>query len=107
MSDSIDRQFEMWVVQQLGTGIATVDFTKVDGTPRTMNCTLQMDLIPEDKRPKEAEVVEIKQGKAPEACRVFDVDKQDGTDCELGKFFDDFDKGDEEIEVITFERLLI
>lgn len=77
MSDSIDRQFEMWVVQQLGTGIATVDFTKVDGTPRTMNCTLQMDLIPEDKRPKEAEVVEIKQGKAPEACRVFDVDKQD------------------------------
>lgn len=77
MTETIDRQFEMWVVQQLGTGIATVDFIKKDGTARKMNCTLQVNLIPEDKRPKEVEVVEVKEGKAPEACRVFDVDKQD------------------------------
>jgi len=34
------------IVEQLKTGIHTVTFTKVDGTERTMPCTLDETIIP-------------------------------------------------------------
>ena len=54
-------------VQQLRTGIRTITFTKVDGTERVMNATLQESIVP------------VTEGKrtAPESnLVVFDTDKQ-------------------------------
>lgn len=35
-----------YLVEQLQSGIVEVDFTKADGTDRTMRCTLKADLVP-------------------------------------------------------------
>lgn len=60
------------VLQKLRTGEATVRFTKVDGTERTMRCTLQESQIPSDKLPKgESQTSSV----AGSAIRVFDLDK--------------------------------
>lgn len=58
----------------LAQGRATVVFTKVDGTERTMNCTTLDSLIPTDQRP-----VPIAEGVTPrkeslDTLRVFDTD---------------------------------
>lgn len=37
----------MITANELRTGIYTVEFTKVDGTPRTMRCTLLEQYLPE------------------------------------------------------------
>ncbi len=58
----------------LQAGPVVVTFTKVDGTERTMRCTTNIDLIPEEKRPKEGIVYsdEIE----PTTVRVFELDLQ-------------------------------
>jgi hypothetical protein len=58
-----------------------ITFTKLDGSERVMNCTMVMDLIPEDMRPKtlnESSDPQDSKHNSPHnsACRVFDVDKQ-------------------------------
>lgn len=58
------------VLQKLRTGEATVRFTKVDGTERTMRCTLSEGSIPADKQPKNKEAGST----AGSALRVFDLD---------------------------------
>lgn len=58
------------VLQKLRTGEATVRFTKVDGSERTMRCTLAESSIPTDKRPKEGS----SSSTAGSALRVFDLD---------------------------------
>lgn len=58
------------VLQKLRTGETTVRFTKVDGTERTMRCTLVESNIPADKRPKEGTTG----GTAGSAIRCFDLD---------------------------------
>ena len=58
----------------LAQGRATVVFTKVDGTERTMNCTTMDSMIPSDQRP-----VPVAEGTTPrkesaETVRCFDTD---------------------------------
>lgn len=59
------------ILQKLRTGEATVRFTKVDGSERTMRCTLQESKIPSDKQPKS----ETSSSTAGSAIRAFDLDK--------------------------------
>ena len=75
-----------WVKGLLVNSTITVTFTKADGTNREMLCTLNWDVIPTDKAPKETPatpidgiVKESKQRKQPDphSLRVFDVDKQE------------------------------
>ena len=57
-------------------GIIEITFTKVDGTERKMNCTLNYEYIPEDMKPLNL----IKGEKVMEnldILKVFDTDKQD------------------------------
>lgn len=72
-----------WVKSLLQKSSITVTFTKADGTTREMRCTLNWEIIPEDKAPKPASVDgivrESKQRKEPDphSLRVFDMDKQE------------------------------
>jgi len=74
-----------WIRSLLQKSTITVTFTKADGTNREMLCTLNWNVIPTDKAPKETStpidgiVKESKQRKEPDphSLRVFDVDKQE------------------------------
>ena len=56
------------LVDRLKQSVVNVVFTKADGSERTMNCTLKLENIPEDQRPKGAIKSESDQ------IRVFDTD---------------------------------
>ena len=56
--------------------IIEVTFTKVDGTERKMNCTLNYEYIPEDKKPQNLYKGE-KVMENLDILKVFDTDKQD------------------------------
>lgn len=70
-------------------GHVTVLFTKKDGTLRTMNCTKQLALIPQEKHPKpkidstsddgsfQIVQVQVPRERDPQLITVFDVDKQE------------------------------
>ena len=57
--------------------LVVVTFIKKDGTRRVMKSTLKMNLIPNDKKPKQLDLtkilIKIKQG----ILSVFDVDKME------------------------------
>jgi len=56
----------------------TVKFVKKDNTMRIMNCTLDFEIIPRDKRPKNVNVPRILSDiKKYGLLRVYDLDKQD------------------------------
>jgi hypothetical protein len=65
------------IVNKLTTSTVPVIvvFTKMDGTTRTMNCTLNKLLIPTDKAPKGTGSEKLKEDKT--TVRVFDTDLQD------------------------------
>ena len=65
------------IVKELTTSIIPVSlvFTKMDGTTRKMNCTLNKVLIPTDKAPKGTGSEKLKEDKS--TIRVFDTDNQD------------------------------
>jgi hypothetical protein len=63
------------IARMLSFGIATVKFTKVDGTQRVMHCTIAPHLIPEEKQPKGEFLAEYPQNQS--VLRVFDVDLND------------------------------
>ena len=70
-----------WVRSLLQAQSVTVTFVKADGTVRDMTCTLNWDLIPEDKQPRDVPVerlLETKKRKDPDphTLRVFDMEKQ-------------------------------
>ena len=56
------------IVETLKNGIATVIFTKVDGSTRTMNCTLNSRYLPEQKETEG-------KGKSNASVSVWDTDK--------------------------------
>jgi len=58
----------------LRNGIATVEFTKKDGSSRVMKCTLDADLLPELHAEEEAE--RAKKTENPNMVNVFDVEAQ-------------------------------
>lgn len=57
----------------LNAGVVTVVFTKKDGTQRTMRCTTNLALIPQDRHPKPIAETVLD---APDATtqRAFDLD---------------------------------
>lgn len=63
-------EFRDWLIEQLSNP-TTIVFTKKDGTERTMRCTRNPALIPEDKHPKN----ETKESGT--SIRVFDLDKNE------------------------------
>lgn len=66
-------EFREWMVGVLNdpTNSTTITFTKKDGTTRTMRCTRNITLIPEEFHPKGSA------GDIGGAIRVFDLDKQE------------------------------
>jgi hypothetical protein len=83
-ADMISVGVEM-MTRYLYEGHLTVTFTKKDGSIRTMNCTKQLALIPQEKHPKTTVVNEglvvtaVKETRErdPQLITVFDVDKQE------------------------------
>ena len=59
------------LVDRLKQSVVNVVFTKADGSERTMNCTLKLENIPEDRHPKGVIKSESDQ------IRVFDTDIQE------------------------------
>ena len=62
-----------FIVGLLKNNVCDVKFTKVDGSPRTMKCTLREELIP----PKEKNPVPAGTFEAIKSVRVFDLEKQE------------------------------
>jgi hypothetical protein len=66
-----DEVFQSGVRSILKEGLATVIFTKKDGTERVMKCTLNGELIPEEFIPKETtKVRKVNE----EVISVFDIE---------------------------------
>ena len=58
------------LVSKLRDGVLNVTFEKVDGTERTMQCTLRPEYLPEQYRNKAPMLTET----APETISVWDVE---------------------------------
>jgi hypothetical protein len=58
-----------YIYNKLKSGIATVTFTKVDGSVRNMRCTLSNDYLPSEFQGKGSMITE-----AGNVIRVFDLD---------------------------------
>jgi len=59
------------MLNELRERVCRVIFTKVNGEERDMQCTLNMDTIPEDKRPKTGKEY------ADDVIRAFDINKRE------------------------------
>lgn len=72
--DTIDQEmFKDTVKNILRSGVATVQFTKTDGSIRNMQCTIKKELLPaievvESAEPKKVRAVN------PDVCPVYDVE---------------------------------
>lgn len=65
------------VLDLLRSTVLTVNFTKADGSARDMKCTLLVDMIPEDQRPKSpgnGDPITLRKW-PDDVLRVFDVEK--------------------------------
>lgn len=59
------------MLKELHEGICVVVFEKVDGTERTMKCTLMEDRIPGEKKAKDKSAADFSE----EVIRVYDLEK--------------------------------
>lgn len=50
--DAMTREDRKWLQKYLNAGVTVVNFTKKNGDPRTMICTLKRSLIPQDQIPE-------------------------------------------------------
>jgi hypothetical protein len=62
-----DGQFKGYLTNLLQRGVVEVNFTKVDGTPRKLTCTLQESVLPEAKEDAKP------RAESQEALRVWDI----------------------------------
>jgi hypothetical protein len=76
IDDVVEGVLHKWLKDVLSNMPATITFTKVDGTERVMQCTLEADKLPP--------VVPLAEGKTPrketastKALRVFDLEKKE------------------------------
>lgn len=84
-NDDEKRVYRNWVQALLHNGEITVTFAKADGALREMRCTLNFNIIPEDRHPKLPVVTTddgVKQSKKTavkkdETQSVFDLDKNE------------------------------
>lgn len=67
-----DKKARDWLRGVLLFGNALIEFTKKDGTTRKMLCTLNENVIPRDKAPKNTG-----RAKNDEVLAVYDLDKQE------------------------------
>lgn len=67
-----------WVKSILNDGIATVTFTKADGTERVMKCTLDRKLVPnyEERTSETKRINENVRMVSPDVLPVYDVEAQ-------------------------------
>ena len=75
IDDRVEPMLHKWLKDILAVTEAKVTFTKVDGTERVMQCTLEAAKLPpvvvkEDAKPR-------KQSDSTKALCVFDVEKQE------------------------------
>jgi hypothetical protein len=75
IDDRVEPMLHKWLKDILAVTEAKITFTKVDGTERVMQCTLEATKLPpvvvkEDAKPR-------KQSDSTKALRVFDVEKQE------------------------------
>lgn len=68
----MSNEVKQRVLDQLHAGVATVVFTKADGTRREMNCTLSEAMLP----PKQEDNSKQARKENPDVQSVWDVDKQ-------------------------------
>jgi hypothetical protein len=61
------------LLEDLKRGVIEVQFTKVDGTPRTMRCTLMPQLLPENHNEREEHEFHTKN---PDVVAVWDTQKK-------------------------------
>lgn len=59
------------MIEQLRERVCRVIFTKINGEERDMQCTLNMEMIPEEKQPKTGKQYN------ESVLRVFDVNQQE------------------------------
>ena len=63
--------------QILENGVATVIFTKVDGTEREMKCTLLPEYLPQDVAPEQQLLTEVlPKAENPNILAVWDIESQ-------------------------------
>jgi hypothetical protein len=67
------QEYRLWVLEQLRARVVTVNFTKADGTNRTMNCTLLADYLP-DTSYDNNEIDESESNASLETVAVWDTD---------------------------------
>jgi len=60
------------MLKELHEGICVVVFEKIDGTERTMKCTLMEDNIPGEKKAKDKTAADFSQ----EVIRVYDIENE-------------------------------
>jgi hypothetical protein len=66
-----------WVKSVLNEGIATITFTKADGTERVMKCTLDRNLVPpQEKKSEVKRISEQIRSVSPDVLPVYDVEAQ-------------------------------
>ena len=76
MDDLTEASLHSWLKMVLNQQPATITFTKLDGTERVMNCTLEASKLPpavplaEGKTPR-------KESTSTKALRVFDLEKKE------------------------------
>jgi len=61
-----------WLKSMLNDGVATITFTKTDGTERVMKCTLDRKMVPEPKVVHESRLRSI----SPDVLPVYDIEAQ-------------------------------
>lgn len=71
-SINFTEQTRDWLLSHLHAGKVEVTFTKVDGSTRIMNCSLNPTLLPVVTQVAES----VKRVTSPNNIRVFDVEKQ-------------------------------
>ena len=82
-SETEKHVYRDWVRALLRNQAIVVSFTKGDGTLREMRCTLNFDLIPEDRHPKAGQVTDgliehkHKPPREEGTQSVFDLDKNE------------------------------
>lgn len=74
-SDADKSLFRDWLRNLLHTTSVKIDFVKADGSPRQMQCTLNWDMIPQNKQPISRPLAEDTVGsRDPEVLKVFDLE---------------------------------
>jgi hypothetical protein len=71
-----DAEHQAWLIAALRSGPVTVNFVKADGSDRSMACTLDESMIPNDFAPKAKLEGTVERKKSPDVLAVFDLENE-------------------------------